>query len=180
MKRPLIFLFTIIAIALLIFAFIQWRVEVRTSLDASPTPESATISATPSQTAATASPDLNSASDANLSDEVAELVGFKFMQDFVKAGPPEPDQTALDDAYNALSSSAKNNVSRATLSRDLALMVGVQDVPDQGVSVEDLRVESDQAWLTVGMNYSGSGQTLRVVELVQEDGFWKVADVTHD
>jgi len=107
------------------------------------------------------------------SDEEAETTAYTFMNDFVRSGPPEPDMEAAMRAYDALSAKAKEDVSQETLTRDLALFVGVQDIPDGGLSVEDLRVEGETATLVVGMNYSG-GRVLKAVNMVVEDGAWKV------
>jgi hypothetical protein len=111
------------------------------------------------------------------SDDVAELVAFQFVQDFVAIAPPNINQQAEERAYQALSNSASENISRENLSRDLAGFMGVQDVPDQGVSVEDLqRPTADRAVLIVGLDYSGS-RVLRGINMIVEDGEWKVDSV---
>lgn len=109
-------------------------------------------------------------------DEEAELVGFGFIQDFIALAPGALENPqAVASAYAALSTSARAAISEDSLVNDLAQFVGVQDVPDQGASVEDLQVISDnQAILVVGLNYSGSGRVLRNVHLVVENGEWKV------
>jgi hypothetical protein len=111
------------------------------------------------------------------SDESAEITAFSFMQDFIKTAPPVSDEEASNRVYNSLSTSAKARVNRETLGSSLAGFVGVQDVPDQGVSVEDLQVTENTATLIVGMNYSG-GRTLKAVHLVIEKGIWKVDSVS--
>ncbi len=111
------------------------------------------------------------------SDEQAELVAFGFLQDFVKVAPPEPDAEAMTRAYGALSTNAKARVSVDNLSSDLAGFVGVQDVPDMGVSVEDLQILSEnESILIAGLNYSG-GRILKGVYMIVEDGEWKVEGV---
>ena len=56
--------------------------------------------------------------------------------------------------------------------------MGVQDVPDQGVSVEDLQVVDDENVVVVlGLNFSG-GRVLREVHLVVEEDDWRVDKVT--
>lgn len=108
----------------------------------------------------------------------AETVGFTFMENVVRIAPPFPDPSAADALFDALSGNAQTTVSRDTISNDMAQFIAVQDMPDQGISVEDLTVVSDtQVVLTVGMNYSGSGQVLREVLLVRENDTWKVDDV---
>ena len=106
--------------------------------------------------------------------EEAERVGFQFILDFIEVGPPSMDEAAANRAYQALSSGAQANINQETLSRDLAMFVGVQDMPDQGVSVENLVLAEDgSAILTVGLNYSG-GRTLRAITLIEENAEWKV------
>ena len=114
----------------------------------------------------------------NLDHEMAEFRAYSFMQDFVEVGPPEPNPEAEARVYAALSKRAKTEVSRERLSRDIAAFVGVQDVPDQGVSVEDLQVVDDENVVVVlGLNFSG-GRVLREVHLVVEENEWRVDDIT--
>lgn len=108
------------------------------------------------------------------SHEEAEITAFQFMQDVVAIAPPNLDEEAATRIYETLSSAARAEVSEETLSRDIAAFVKIQDVPDQGVSVEDLQIVSErEAYLVVGLNYSG-GRVLRNIHVVIEDGAWKV------
>jgi|GEM_PF-3143885 len=112
------------------------------------------------------------------SHEEAELVGYNFMLNFVAMAPPESDPVAMEKAYNALSVSAKNQVSRENFISDMAFFIGVQDVPDQGISIEDLQItDTDKATLILGLNYSG-GRTIRNVNMVVENGEWKVDGIS--
>ena len=114
----------------------------------------------------------------NLDHEMAEFRAYTFIQDFIEVGPPEPNPEAEERVYAALSERAKTEVSRERLSRDMAMFVGVQDVPDQGVSVEDLQVVDDENVVVVlGLNFSG-GRVLREVYLVVEEDEWRVDRVT--
>jgi len=107
-------------------------------------------------------------------DDEAEKAGFQFVLDFIEVGPPSMDEAAANRAYQALSSTAQASIDQETLSRDLAMFVGVQDMPDQGVSMENLVLTEDgSAILTVGLNYSG-GRTLRAITLIEENAEWKV------
>ncbi len=109
-------------------------------------------------------------------DEI-ERVGYRFMQDVVLVAPPNTDTEAERRLYDSLSRAAQEQVTYEMLLPDLARFVGIQDVPDQGVSVEDLEVEGlESALLTLGLNYSG-GRVLRVLHLVHEEGTWKVQEV---
>jgi hypothetical protein len=107
-------------------------------------------------------------------DEEAEKAGFQFILDFIEVGPPSMDQAAAERAYQALSSRAQANINQETLSSDLAMFVGVQDMPDEGISVENLVLAEDgSAILTVGLNYSG-GRALRAITLIKENDEWRV------
>ena len=109
--------------------------------------------------------------------EAAELTAFGFMQDLIVAAPGLEDEDARARLYEVLSQRAKQEVARDTLMEDIAIFVGVQDVPDQGVSVENLEVHSDtETTLIVGLNYSG-GRELRAIDMVVEDGVWKIDEV---
>jgi hypothetical protein len=111
------------------------------------------------------------------SHEQAEAVGYGFILDFIAAAPPNTNQEAQQNAYQALSTNAQTRVSSQAISRDLAAFMGVQDVPDQGASVEDLQIISEnQATLIVGLNFSG-GRVLRAVDLIVEDSQWKVDSI---
>lgn len=100
------------------------------------------------------------------------------MENVVRIAPPFPDPSAADALFDALSRNAQMTVSRDTISSDMAQFIGVQDMPDQGVSVEDLQVVSaTEVVLVIGMNYSGSGQVLRDVVLIYENDTWKVDGV---
>ncbi|MBD3282182.1 MAG: hypothetical protein GF387_01070 [Candidatus Portnoybacteria bacterium] len=110
--------------------------------------------------------------------EEAELTGYNFMLGFVKITPSSSDPEAEKSIYNALSENAKEEVSKETIASDLAQFIGVQDVPDQGVSVEDLQIiDNNNAILIVGLNYSG-GRTIRHIHLVIENNEWKVDKIT--
>jgi len=112
---------------------------------------------------------------ASTSAELAEQVGVGFITEAVEAITLDPDPQTLGRLYDTLTAQAKETVSLETITQDIARFIGVQDMPDLGVSVEDLQVGSDtQMTLIVGLNYSGSGQTLRAIELVLEEGVWKV------
>jgi hypothetical protein len=107
----------------------------------------------------------------------AEMTGFNFMQDVILVAPPVTDAEAAQRIYQALSSSAREQVGETTVSADIARFLGIQDVPDLGVSVEDLQVSSDEeVTLILGLNYSG-GRTFRALTMIVEDGEWKVDSV---
>ena len=113
----------------------------------------------------------------NLTQENAELVAYGFIQDFIAVAPPEPDQPAIERIMKVLSKNASAQIRKETISSDLAGFIGVQDVPDQGASVEDLQsVSPTESYLVVGLNYSG-GRVLRNVHVIAEDGQWKVDSV---
>src|SRR6056297_2087665 len=101
----------------------------------------------------------------SLSHEEAEQTAFKFMEDVIAAAPPTNDEAAAQRLYNTLSRSAKTAVNRSIVSHDIANFVLIQQVPDQGVSVEDIQVVSPQElYVILGLNYS-VGFTTRNIHL---------------
>lgn len=111
------------------------------------------------------------------SHEMAEITGFQFMRDVVTVGGQESNEEVENRLYASLSSVGRGSVSPDTLKEDVLLFVGVDEVPSQGVSVEDLFVSDRTAVLTLGLNYQ-TGRILKNVHLVVEDMMWKVAQVT--
>jgi LysM repeat protein len=112
------------------------------------------------------------------SHEAAEQVGFTFMQAAMRTAPPA-DPQARRLAFSLLSREAQAAVGGSAARANYAFFIGIQDVPDQGISVEDLQVYAPtRASLIVGLNYSGSGRLLRAVNLIVENGEWKVDSVS--
>ncbi len=112
------------------------------------------------------------------SHEDAELIGFNFMLDFLEIAPPDANEEAIERMYEALSVSAREIVSLENFVEEIPLFIGVQDVPEQGVSVENLIIIDDEnAEFITGLNYS-SGRILRKLTLVAENGEWKVENVS--
>lgn len=110
--------------------------------------------------------------------EEAELVAFNFMLDFVALASPTATPALTDRLYQSLTKSAQGQVDRNFLERDLAVFIGVKAVPDFGASVEDLEIQDvDRATLVVGLNYA-SERIIREVNLIAEEGEWKVDSVT--
>jgi len=107
----------------------------------------------------------------------AELVGLAFIQDVILVAPPNSDPYAAARIYEALSSSARHSVAESFISADIARFVGIQDVPDAGVSVEDLQIINDtQVTLVLGLNYTGT-RALRAINMIVEGSEWKVDSV---
>lgn len=110
--------------------------------------------------------------------ESAEQTGLTFIQDVIAVAPPATDATAAERLYRSLSRSARADISVATIAGDMARFIGIQDVPDQGVSVEDLQIIGPtEAVLRVGLNYSG-GRTQRDLHLIVEDQEWRIDRVS--
>jgi len=109
-----------------------------------------------------------------------ETVGYSFVLDFIAAGTPETDthedQSAMR-AYDALSAEAQNMVSVDNIELGLLEFLELTSIPDQGASVEDLQVDSQNASLIVGLNYSGGDRQIRSINMVNKDNAWKVDSV---
>ena len=109
--------------------------------------------------------------------EDAELTAFGFMQHLLKAVPPVSDPEAKRKMYYSLSGRARSKISMEKFNRDIALFIGIQDIPEYGVSVQDLKVTGErEASLIVGLNYSG-GPVLRSVNMILENSRWRIDSV---
>lgn len=72
-------------------------------------------------------------------DAQAEAVAFGFVQDFIALAAPANSSSASERIWSSLSEKAKRSINKKTLRSDVARFLGVQDIPDQGASVEDLQ-----------------------------------------
>ncbi|MFP4022720.1 MAG: hypothetical protein ACLFNR_01020 [Candidatus Paceibacterota bacterium] len=111
--------------------------------------------------------------------KAAEETGVSFMENFIAIAPSSDDSAARSEILKTLSKDALNEIDEDDLSKDLALFVGVQDVPDEGVEVQEVKItEADsKAVVIIKMNYSGSSEE-REINLVAEEGQWKVDSVS--
>lgn len=107
--------------------------------------------------------------------------GERFMANFPALAPgPDREAGVENDIWQTLSSRAQTEIDRQDLSRDLALFIGVQDIPEEEVQLGEPEVINDhQATLPVKLNYSGS-PAHRDLHLVLEQGGWKIDRVTAD
>ncbi|MGM0482903.1 MAG: hypothetical protein ACQEP6_03540 [Patescibacteria group bacterium] len=104
-------------------------------------------------------------------------VGAIFLDNFLAIAPPAEDSDAQGKLESVLSSSALAEIDEDNFSRDVALFVGVQDIPDEGYEVLDDAENESDAYMKVRFNYSG-GPVLKRIEMVEEDGVWKVDSVS--
>lgn len=112
-----------------------------------------------------------------LDAESAEMTAFMFMQDVMVLLSGTDDPLVVQRLYGSLSKEAKMRTSLETISLDIATFSGIERVPEQGISVEDLEIGGEaKVTLVVGLNYA-SGRTLRAVHLVAEEGRWKVDSI---
>lgn len=117
------------------------------------------------------------AESAVLDAESAEVTAFTFMQDVMALLSGTDDSLVAQRLYGSLSEGAKMRTSLDTISLDITTFSGIDRVPEQGISVEDLEINGEaKATLVVGLNYA-SGRTLRAVHLVAEEGRWKIDSV---
>lgn len=111
------------------------------------------------------------------SAESAEVTAFAFMQDVLLVMSGTEDPLVASRLYESLSGEAKTHTSPGTIPLNITSFVGIESAPEQGISVEDLQIESETtATLLVGLNYT-SGRTLRAVHLVAEEGRWNIDSV---
>ncbi len=116
----------------------------------------------------------------NLVTENPEDVVETFIENFIKTAPPESDQEALDTAVSLLSEEAKVEVGEEPTSGDLAMFVGVQDIPDQGYQISDISFTNDidegYADVELTLKYSG-GDAVRSFELSKINGNWLIDNI---
>ncbi len=108
----------------------------------------------------------------------AEETARSFVESVLLTAPPVTDQTALQRALEFLSPELRATIDEEQAGRDLALLLGVQDVPDLGTAVIDMIEIPDETIVTIALYYSG-GPTARDITLRQnDDGQWLVSAVT--
>ena len=110
-------------------------------------------------------------------EQAIEEVGVGFINNFLLIAPPSEDEEAMERALNTLSERALGEIGAETQSRDLALFVGVQDIPDNGFEVKDIVIkDANSAILEVELKYS-SGSAHKDIHFVKEEGKWKIDSV---
>ena len=114
----------------------------------------------------------------NIDIGAAEDTAFDFVIDVLAAAPGESSApAAAQRAYAALSSRAQAQMSSDTLMADMAAFVGIQEIPEHGVSVQEFEATgSTTASLVVALNYTNT-QAIRSINLVFEAGEWRVDSI---
>lgn len=107
-------------------------------------------------------------------DSEAVLVVKIFCDNFFK-GPPATNEQGVMIAFGLLSQKAKQSmpVVGPSPSAALASFAGVQDVPDQGYTIDEISEGAAKATVKTTWNYS-SGNVTKTFELGKEEGNWKI------
>ncbi len=123
--------------------------------------------------------ELNVVSDKDTIEiEVAKDVGMNFFEDFISVAPPANNIEIENRILKTLSEKALEEIGSESLIRDLALFIGIQDVPDEGIEFVDIKMNDiGTVLLTVQLKYS-STPTTRIIHLVYENESWKVDNIT--
>ena len=116
----------------------------------------------------------------------ASVVG-DFLDSFASAGPPVSSQEALEKAAYLLSEGARAGVGEAPTSGDLAMLLGVQDIPDEGYEIGEVVYKDNEASgikdglaeINVVLKYSG-GDTERLFLLSKIDDFWQIDGIRQE
>ena len=104
-----------------------------------------------------------------------------FIDNFIAAAPPESNEEALSKAVSLLSEGARTDMQEEPTSGDLAMLMGVQDIPDEGYVVGEVEYLENPATgivdgiaeVEVTLNYSG-GPASRVFVLSKVDNYWQI------
>ncbi len=106
-----------------------------------------------------------------------ETVVALFMDNFIETAPPESDIEALNNALDLISDEAKMQFGDEPTSGDLAMFVGVQDIPDNGYQVSGVSFNQDgdqgTANVEVTLNYSG-GESVKTFDLIKVNNNWVI------
>lgn len=115
------------------------------------------------------------------------VVVGNFIDSFVSASPPKANQYALESAVDLLSEGAKAGMDESPTSGNLAMLLGVQDVPDEGYEIGEVIYKENKASnikdglveISVVLNYSG-GDTERFFLLSKVDELWQIDGIRQE
>lgn len=109
-----------------------------------------------------------------VTDSLAASVVKIFCENFFK-GPPALNDVGVMRALDLLSQRAIKSISTIGPSPSAALtyFAGVQDIPNQGFTIDEVSKEGDKATVKTTWKYS-SGSVKKVFSLVKENGSWKI------
>jgi len=115
--------------------------------------------------------------DQKVSDSQAVLVVKTFCENFFQ-GPPALNEAGVIRALSLLSQKATNSISTIgpSPSAALASFAGVQDVPDQGYTIDEISEEAEKATIKTTWKYS-SGPVSKTFDLEKENGSWKINSI---
>jgi hypothetical protein len=104
----------------------------------------------------------------------AVLVVKTFCDNFFK-GPPAINEQGVMIAFDFLSQKARQSMSVTGPSPSAALagFAGVQDVPDQGYTIDEISEGVEKATIKTTWKYA-SGPVVKTFELGKENGIWKI------
>jgi hypothetical protein len=113
-------------------------------------------------------------------EEVVEA----FLNIFILTAPPSVDEWLFEKALSLLSGGAKTGMEDEPTSGDLAMLVGVQDIPDNGYEIGNVvykdnvaaDIEDGLAEVSVTLKYSG-GDAEKVFLLSKVEDSWQIDGV---
>ncbi len=111
------------------------------------------------------------------SDSQAVLIVKTFCDNFFK-GPPAINEQGVMLAFNLLSQKARQSMSviGPSPSAALASFAGIQDVPDQGYTIDNIAETTQKATIKTTWKYS-SGPVSKTFDLEKENGNWKINSI---
>lgn len=113
----------------------------------------------------------------NAPDSQAVLVVKTFCDNFFK-GPPAINEQGVMAALDLLSQKAKQSMTviGPSPSAALASFAGVQNVPDQGYTIDGISEGAEKATIKTTWKYS-SGLVNKTFDLEKENGNWKINSI---
>lgn len=107
-----------------------------------------------------------------------------FLTNFILSVPPTTNTEAVEKASSLLSEGAKMGMEDEPTSGDLAMLVGVQDIPDNGYEIGNVvykdnvaaDIEDGLAEVSVTLKYSG-GDVEKVFLLSKVEDSWQIDGV---
>ncbi len=115
--------------------------------------------------------------DQKASDSQAVLIVKTFCDNFFK-GPPAINEQGVMKAFDLLSQKARQSMSviGPSPSAALASFAGVQDVPDQGYTIDEISEGAEKATIKTTWKYS-SGPVIKTFDLEKENENWKINSI---
>lgn len=130
----------------------------------------------------------STATTENSTSETPISISRLFVQDWIDSAPPtgEVNGTKAKEAKSLLSEELQNRVTNSSpnsISGGIALLMGVQDIPDRGFTASETSNNDTNAKIRITLNYSGgtinqSGTLPKDFTLIKSANKWVITNIT--